>query len=224
MFSEEMIHTVDKINSANIIGYPYTHIEVDNVFSDSMYNLMLENTIPSDFLYSLKDRGRVSASYSEGRLVTDLKPTMPNLPNSIREFWEDFSIWMHYSFKKIILRKFNLLTSDIKVDCLYTRDSKGFHLRPHADTNSKIVTALIYLPKNNNNLDIGTSIYTPKKEDFVCETGMHYNFTDFNLYKTVSYQPNKLFCFVKSNKSFHGLEPIKENVTRDLLIFDIQKA
>lgn len=224
MFSLEMKHTIDKIASANIISYPYTHIEVDNVFSESTYSSILKNSIPSDCLYSLKDRGRVSASYSNGRLVTDIKPSMPNLPDEIREFWEDFAIWMHYSFKKIILDKFKLPISDIKVDCLYTRDSKGFYLGPHADTNSKIVTALIYLPINNNNLDIGTSMYIPKKENFVCETGMHYSFKDFNLYKTVSYQPNKLFCFVKSNKSFHGLEPIQKNITRDLLIFDIQKS
>lgn len=224
MFSEEMKYTVDKINSTTVVSYPYTHIEVDNVFSDSVYQSILKNKIPSDCLYSLKDRGRVSAAYSEGRLVTDVKPSMVHLPNDIREFWEDFAIWMHYSFKKIILDKFDLTKKNIKVDCLYTRDSKGFHLRPHVDTNSKIVTALIYLSDNNHNLNIGTSIYLPKKENFVCETGMHHNFENFNLYKTVTYQPNKLFCFVKSNKSFHGLEPIKENITRDLLIFDIQRA
>ena len=65
-------------------------------------------------------------------------------------------------------------------------------------------------------------MYTPIDNNFTCEGGPHHKFHQFKLLKTAPYKPNTLFGFFKTNNSFHGVEPIKENIRRDLLIYDVQ--
>jgi hypothetical protein len=66
-------------------------------------------------------------------------------------------------------------------------------------------------------------MYTPKDKQFTCPGGYHHKVHHFDLYKTIPYIPNKFFCFLKSDKSFHGVETIDVEVDRDLIIYDIQR-
>jgi hypothetical protein len=39
----------------------------------------------------------------------------------------------------------------------------------------------------------------------------------------MAFKPNTLFAFVKSDNSFHGVDPIRDaDVLRDLILYDIQ--
>lgn len=224
MFSGVTKVIKEKVDSTKLEDHPYTWMECDNFLPDDIYSAIISNKIPSTVLYNLQERGRVSSGYSKGRLVIDLKPEMPELPDNIRDFWEDFGIWLHYSLRNIFIERFCIPRQEIKVDCLYSRDGQGFGLRPHTDTNKKIFTALLYIPGTVEDPALGTSIYVPKKQGFTCKLGTHHQYSDFNIYKTIAYKKNKLFCFMKSDNSFHGLEPIPYPVERDLIIFDIQVA
>lgn len=222
MFSGVTQQIKDKILGTELQKFPYTWMEIDNFLPEDIYKSIIKNKIPSEYMYSLKELGRVLSGYSSGRLVVDLKPNIPFLPDNIREFWEDFSIWLHYSFRNILLGYFNINRDLVFVDCLYARDGRGFNLRPHTDTNKKVLTALLYIPSESTNTGVGTSIFVPKEEGYTCEKGLHHDFSKFDCYKTITYEQNKLFCFLKSNNSFHGLKPIEDTMERDLIIFDIQ--
>ena len=49
------------------------------------------------------------------------------------------------------------------------RDSGGYMLAPHTDSPKKILTLLIYIPNDNDNLNLGTSLYEPKDKEFISE-------------------------------------------------------
>jgi hypothetical protein len=121
MYSEELDKISKKINEAIVHTYPYTHLEIDELFTDRYYNLILKNRIENQYMYSLKDVGRVGKGYSNNRLVLDLTPNIPNLPQSNRDFWEELSLWLHYSFKKLLLNKLSVDEKNVKVDILYTQ-------------------------------------------------------------------------------------------------------
>ncbi len=69
---------------------------------------------------------------------------------------------------------------------------------------------LLYLAPNASAERLGTSLYRPKTEGFSCPDSKHYPFEDFIRVKTAPYKPNSLLAFVRSDISFHGLEPLTE--------------
>jgi hypothetical protein len=63
------------------------------------------------------------------------------------------------------------------------------------------------LAKDDRFSAFGTSIYRPKEADFVAWKSPHYSHDKFDLVGTFPNAPNSLFVFVKTNNSFHGVEP-----------------
>jgi hypothetical protein len=67
---------------------------------------------------------------------------------------------------------------------------------------------LIYLAPDNSAEHLGTSLYQPRDPSFTCHDSKHYSFEDFIRVKTAPYRPNSLLAFMRSDVSFHGLEPL----------------
>lgn len=62
----------------------------------------------------------------------------------------------------------------------------------------------------------------PKDPNFRCPGGPHYPHEGFERLKTLPFLPNSLFAFVKTDNSFHGVEPIGDaNCRRWLLLYDL---
>jgi len=68
---------------------------------------------------------------------------------------------------------------------------------------------------------LGTSIYRPKDPDFSCARRTNYPFEEFIKVGTAPYMPNSLLAFLRSDRSFHGVEPLSVQDTgsgpRDLI-------
>lgn len=217
-------HVSEKIKNHMIESSPYQHMVVDDFFPQDFYQQILKNKIPDNVLTSLKDYDRVKGGYSDQRNILKLKSNMPFLDDPIREFWENLSKYINYHFRSLILQKFKLLnSSSLFSDLLYVKDTHEYQLGPHTDKTTKVITCLIYLPSDELLSKYGTSIYLPKDPEFKCPGGPHHKRDNFDIYKTIEFIPNRMFCFLKNDHSFHGVEPVTENITRNLLIFDIQK-
>lgn len=223
MFSDVHKHITQKLGNSKIITQPYPYIVVDDIFPVDFYKFLIANPIPKENLVSLRDSNRVGNGYSAARYVLNLEASMPVLDGSIREFYENIAKYFDYFFKNMLLNKFNVNPTGVITDLLYTKDYRSYSLGPHTDKISKVLTCLIYLPSDNSKSKYGTSIYVPKDKNFKCEGGPHHKRNEFELYKTIPFEPNKMFCFLKTNSSFHGVEPVDEKIERDLLIFDLQK-
>lgn len=223
MFSDVHKHVGQKLANVKIDNHPYPHFVIDNIFPDEFYKELLKNPIPKNDLVNLVESKRVGSGYSGARYVVNLDPSMPTLSYELRSLYENFAKWLHYYFKNMLLNKFNLPTNNILADALYTKDYQTYSLGPHTDKITKVLTCLIYLPTDNSLSQYGTTIYTPKDKTFTCAGGPHHKRKDFDIFKTIEFVPNRMFCFQKTNNSFHGVEPVDSDVERTLLIFDLQR-
>ena len=110
-------------------------------------------------------------------------------------------------------------------EALLVQDYTTYSLGPHTDSPTKVLSFLFYLPADDSLAHLGTSIYVPKDPRFTCPGGPHHPFEMFDRMMTMPFLPNTLFAFMKTQNSFHGVEPIqKAGVRRDLLLYDIKVA
>ena len=129
-------------------------------------------------------------------------------------------------FKPWILEQYGedkTINYGVHIDLI--RDKQKWAQGPHTDHPEKLVVILIYLPKDDSTLYLGTSIYTPKEPGFTCVGGPQYDRGEFDCASTVPYLPNSAIGFFKNDTSFHGVETVqKAGVERNLIQLSITKA
>jgi hypothetical protein len=224
-----------RIANAPISEYPYPHFYVEDVFPPEFYAKLRANWPDSSSLVSLPDTGRVSKGVYAERFVLPLNAKgMGRLPEDRRAFWTEFGRWfmatrfltaMVNKFYPYVQARFGAHIDDVKfeADALVVRDHTNYKIGPHTDAPHRLLSLLFYCPNDDTKKHLGTSIYVPIDPDFRCQGGPHHKHAKFHLVRTMEYKPNSLFAFFKTDNSFHGVEPIKdEQIERDVLLYDIQ--
>jgi len=236
MSSGADLHVLYRIGNTPVLEYPYPHILVRDVFPADFYRELRENLPAPEAMQSLASLGRVTGTGYPARSVMPLKrENVEKLPPRQREFWMGVAGWLlGDAFGTMMIRKFapwlqerlgDLSKVGFADEALILRDHTDFSLGPHTDSPSKVLAFLFYLPPDDSMARLGTSIYMPKDPAFVCPGGPHHKHADFRLMQTMPYLPNTLFAFMKTDNSFHGVEPIDEpNIRRDLLCYDIKRT
>lgn len=223
-------HLKSQIQKAHLISNPYPHFYIEKIFPDDFYQELLEN-LPSLSSYrSLSETGKVSKGSFKERFVFPLKdPELQRLPSPQETFWHSFSEIFHSNqwisllldkFEGPIKERFGFLADSIRYSPVaeLIKDETNYAIGPHTDLPHRVCTLLFYFPRTANQPHLGTSIYRPRDPTWTCEGNGHYLFDDFIKEKTLPFLPNSLFGFLKSDRSFHGVEPIEEeNVERNLM-------
>jgi hypothetical protein len=228
-----LAHMVDRLRDAEVVSDPYPHYYIENVFPEEYYQELLSHLPASSVyenLYKVTDlkldhfRHRDQRDLTEGWTET--------LPDEVKSFWEDFDRWflgpdlaaaVLDSFAEPLKARPGLENSrpSVSVEAQLIRHRAGYFLGPHSDLHTKLVVLLVYLAPDDSAGHLGTSIYRPKDPDFTCRNSRHYPFEDFDRVKTASYKPNSMLGFVRSDISFHGVEPLSEQdvnaCSRDLV-------
>lgn len=201
-------HLINKIKTATLSTKPFKYIYIENIFPEDVYNDILKN-MPSEYIEIEKTRG--TKGYPKRFTAT---PT--------DEFWTKLNKQLlSGGLKKAICEKFNIKGDNLKEDLLLIRDNPGYTIPPHTDSINKIISALFYLPTDNSTTKEGTSIFTPIQKGFICKKGKHYNFEDFRKVYTAPFKQNSLFLFMRTDNSFHGVEPCENE--RNVLLYNINK-
>jgi hypothetical protein len=232
MFSHVSKHFSQQWQNAEFINEPYPHIFIENVFPEDFYQQLTDHAPDNDNLYTLNSLGRVGKGYPTTRKIFSLDAKgMQVLEGEMKSFWTSMSKWIaSEEFTGPILRKFNPLIKKrfegkkykLTAEALYVQDEPTYALGPHTDSESKVITLLFYLPRDESMRNLGTSMYVPRDAAFVCEGGPHHSFDKFTLFKTAPFIPNAMFGFFKTNNSFHGVEPIDQKVLRNLMLYDVK--
>lgn len=232
MSSGAKLHVLYKIANAPINPFPFPHVYVRDVFPEDYYRQLRAALPPAEAYKSLKALGRVRPNYSDTRFVIPITPENTQaMAEPFRTFWLNLAEWMLVGFGPALLPKFepflkqrfgDLASVEFYNEALLIQDWTTYSLGPHTDTPRKVLSFLFYLPAGDSLAHLGTSIYVPKQPEFQCPGVAHHPFEMFNRMVTMSYLPNSLFAFVKTQNSFHGVEPITEgSVRRDLLLYDV---
>jgi hypothetical protein len=220
-----------KVANAPVQGFPYPHIYVPEIFPKDFYD-QLQQALPDPSAMLPIGDVRPVKGYNE-RFVMELHgKQFETLPEEKKKFWRDFSDWLLPGrFMNLALMKFepflgnrfkNMQGAQFYNESLLVEDVTKYALGPHTDARRKVITMLFYLPKDESQSHLGTSIYLPKDPRFTCPGGPHYGFENFQRLVTMPFMPNSLFAFVKTDNSFHGVEPVTDPDTRRwLLLYDV---
>ncbi len=218
-------HFTYNLANATVRNWPFPHLYYENVFPDEFYTNLIK-FMPKFLDYSQvsKVRGVTSDSGSPAypdRFVIALDDKMEDFgsywniaKNVIRS--ESTSFTLLEKFRETINTR---LGNDFTVepDALLIRDRTNYEIGPHSDHPRRVVILIIYLPETSTKQHLGTSLYIPNIEGMICPGGPHYNRNKFTRVYTAPYKPNSALAFVKTDNSFHGVEPVAEGEERNII-------
>jgi hypothetical protein len=235
MSSAVEAHVLYQVANAQMREYPYAHLYVEDVFPDDFYRALRENWPDPSSLVCLGDTGRVPKhAYRERFVMPFTHERIAELNEQRRPFWQEFASWMLTErFMTAMIDKFEpyvkarfgdeLYNCSFAADALIVRDHTNFNIGPHTDAPHRLLSMLFYCPDDASLSHLGTSVYVPRDREFACKGGPHYPHDRFHRVTTMQYKPNTLFAFVKTERSFHGVEPIGDpDVLRDILLYDVR--
>ena len=224
------LHLTYKLANAPINIFPFPHCYIPEVFPAGFYAEM-QRHLPDPMAMIPIAEARGAKGYKE-RFVLELKPErLSALPETRRDFWSGVAAWMLSGrLQQLMLEKFGPFMDgrfppdafDFCTDAMLVQDITDYKIGPHCDAPGKVLTILFYLPGDNSQAHLGTSIYVPKDPTFRCTTGTHHPPDGFNRVVTMPFLPNSLFTFARSDTSFHGVEPVGDpDCRRWLLLFTV---
>jgi hypothetical protein len=222
-----LAHVVARLRTPEVILDPYPHYYLENVFPDDYYRELLRHLPGSATYQNLFEVTDYKLDHFRHRDQRDLREGWTaELPCEIKEFWDGFSEWflgqelagaVLDSFDAPLRARYGGRESwpEVSVEPQLIRHRAGYFLGPHSDLYTKIVVLLIYLAPDESGAHLGTSLYRPKEQGFACRDSKHYPFEDFVRVKTAPYRPNSMLAFLRSDVSFHGVEPLSERDAAD---------
>lgn len=234
---EFALSIVERIKCVPIELDPFPHLVVDNIFPIDYFEKIQLYFPRDEQMIPLSETGRTGSSY-KNRLVTMFdEPGFARFSEDQRKFWSYFGgwlysaefingvieyLWPHVSARLQVLNQL-LGWARVRGDALLVSDQTSYKIGPHTDAGHRLVSFLYYLPKDNRFQHCGTSLYKPKNPNFTCKGDRHHPFEPFIRDKTIPFTPNKLLIFVRTDRSFHGVEPLEDReVYRHLLINNIR--
>ena len=238
LFTIARHHALYRILAAPVRAWPHQHLFIEDVFPKEFYS-HLRRCMPAPEAYeSLSKTGKVADGDYDMRAGFLLKDDhLARVPEEVAVFWSSlFNEVFNKEFADALLARHapNIMArlaregapwpDPIRRDMILVRDSSSDGVKIHTSDPKNLLTLLFYLPEDDRHIECGTTLYLPKSRGFHCWGGPHHGFEQFDRVATMPYKANSLFMFVKTDDSFHGVEPIRiPNLRRDLLLFYIHR-
>jgi hypothetical protein len=219
---DPMTYVTERLSTARVVLDPYPHYYLEDVFPGEYYKSLLRRLPGSSVYDNLFAVTTLKLDHFRHRDQRDLNEGWTEmLPDAIKGFWVDFNRWfMGPELARTVLRTFagpmrerfggDESWPEASIEAQFIRHRAGYFLGPHSDLYTKLVVLLLYLAPDDSLAHLGTSLYRPKDPGFTCPDSKHYSFDDFVKVKTAPYKPNSLLAFMRSDRSFHGLDPLSE--------------
>src|SRR6185503_4283702 len=206
-------HFAGRLQSASVEAEPFPHYFLEQVFPDDYYHQMLAHLPSTDVYDNLYEVTDLKLDHFRHRDQRDMDHGWTDrLPPEQKSFWDAFNRWfLSEELAQAVMKSFGRESwPAVSVESQFIRHRAGYFLGPHSDLYTKLVVLLLYLAPDDSAEHLGTSLYRPKQPGFSCPNSKHYDFADFIKVKTALYRPNSLLAFMRSDISFHGLEPLSE--------------
>lgn len=221
LITTPVTHFIDRLRTAEVVLEPYPHYYLENVFPTDYYQALLNHLPASNVYQNLFEVTDYKLENFRHRDQRDLNDGWTNsLPAELKEFWDSFNEWfLGPELAQAVLQSFAAPLRTrygaepwpaVSVESQLIRHRAGYFLGPHSDLYTKLVVLLLYLAPDESAAHLGTSLYRPKDPSFTCPNSLHYPFDEFVRAATAPYKPNSLLAFLRSDISFHGVEPLSE--------------
>ena len=219
---DPLSHMLDSVDKAETCDKPFSHFFVRQVFPPQLYAEMLGN-LPDPTAYQpIYGKQLPDGKYPRTYYQLD-REGLSALPSDQRQIWtgvveavlsEEFKAHVFRQLRRDLANRFG--TDDVTAieaspRPRIVRDTAGYRIPPHPDTRKKAVTMMIYLPSDESQNDLGTSLYkiSPTLKSRTSGSGW------FKEVKRFPFLPNSGFAFAVSNslrkKSWHGRERLSDD-------------
>ena len=230
-----------QVANAALRDYPFPHFYVRPVLPEDAYRELLRRLPHNELLTPIHESGnvgvrdatgKVHAQY-EARHLADISVLAKDeAARGDGTLWHELSSWLlGETFRDLIMQKFAAAIEErfgrnvrlvTQTDARFVRDFTSYRIMPHTDTPAKLVSLLFYLPADESLRLLGTTMYRPHDPALRCEGTTRHNYRSFAKVATMPFVPNALFGFFKSDRAFHGVEPIEApGVERNALLYNI---
>ena len=224
-------HVRYRIANVPVNRFPFAHFYVQDVFPPEFYDEILAKLPPLEAYTPIEETGTVGEGAYKQRFICKLEDIADDEDDADGP-WSRIRAWlMDPAFAKFIVGKFYPAIEErfgkgaqlsLSTDCRLVRDFTSYMIPPHTDTETKLVSLLFYLPADASMRHLGTSIYTATDPSFRSDGSKHLSAKGFKHVARADYLPNSLLAFVRTDFSFHGVEPIADaDVKRDLMLYNI---
>lgn len=202
-----ILHSIKKIEQTELIIEPFSHLEIEDIFPEIFYKIMLAR-IPNIRHFTQENENVLRLDIINDPAGGGEWPTVfeSRAPDKEKNFWEQFQdVYFGEMFINCLLEKFNTFPDEDVFMCgRLCVDQLNSGLGPHTDRYDKVISLIYHLPiVEINEPGCETILLEPKDKDLEA-TSEHYTFEEFDEVKRISYKPNKLFCFLVGDNSFHG--------------------
>ena len=233
IFSGVSAYAGAQVAAAPLLTDPFEHCVVDNILPAPVFEAIHENWPDDDVLMSLPDTGRTSI-YKERYVMLMREDFLNKLSEAQQVFWlsvmdvvmgSDVVLSLVDKFRDILLPRIAHLPEDVHLnpEMLVISDRDNYSIGPHTDTEFRFISLLYYLSPDPAYASYGTGLYVPKETAPEIPQNAHAPFDWFHRHSRVDYKPNRLVAFPRSDRSYHGVEPVPvENCDRRLIIVNVR--
>jgi hypothetical protein len=216
-----LAHWHDVLGPCDVASQPYQYFYCDRIWPADVYARMLQLLPPHALYRPLNIKQWVNASGISTRDKLYLSETLDRLNEEQSDFWRQIVLALtSTSFKDLVFSKLkedvsirlgiapdDVVSAPVYVGISLTRDIEDYYLKPHPDGHPRVVTAQFYLPADESQRDLGTSIY--EKQSLIGLLGG----SRFKEVKRMPFMPNSGYAFAvnecRQRQSYHGRELIK---------------
>lgn len=216
-------HFVKAFGAHRVRPCPFPHLAVDGVLPDNIFRRLASDLPAFESLVLMSQAGMSSVARYERRAMMPFAEvsghTDPEVWESIakaldseeaeRALIRSFAPWITDDIRKLLERP---LRREVRVHC----DLAGSHLTPHTDAPSMFITSFIYVSCGSPSPTLGTVLYEPlnpeqRLRELEGRDYAHEDPANHLRVGQVEFRANRMFSFLRSSSSLHGLEPIADN-------------
>ncbi len=237
--SEALNLTTYRVANEPVRTYPFPHFYATDVFHPDIFRQIHACWPRPDQFLTYKDVGNIERERFYFRLEF---ASIVKLELEKRVFWEAMVEWLSSpAFLEVAFAKYagaiqarlkeQLGMADvtptefrklIRFNASLGWDISGYRLLPHADDPRVVYNLLFYVPESADRAALGTTVYVPKVRSFASSGEPRHSRDQFEAVTTFPYLPNTVFGFLRSPRSFHGMEGISApNTERKLLFYSV---
>jgi hypothetical protein len=205
---------VTKVSQAPLDRDPFCHMYFEQILPASLYPSLLSKLPPADLYSPLNLRKWARADGTSTRDMFYLTPeNLAKLPHEVGPVWRSVlnALTDRYFKRALFARlapdmaeRFGVSEDRVPdLECVYdlslVRDTEDYRIKPHPDGLNNLVTMQFYLPEDESNLGLGTSVYRRQKKLLG---------SSFEEVKRFPFKPNSAYAFAVSDgpnrTSWHG--------------------
>ena len=237
--SEALNLSLYRVANEPVRTYPFPHFYATDVFHPDILRQIHTCWPRPDQFLTYKDVGNIERERFYFRLEF---ASIVKLELEKRVFWESVVEWLSSpAFVEIAFAKYadairDRLAQQLGIDCTDAADFaklirfnaslgwdiSGYRLLPHADDPRVVYNLLFYVPETADRATLGTTLYVPKDHGFASSGEPRHARDRFEAVITFPYLPNTVFSFLRTPRSFHGMEGIASaNTERKLLLYSV---